>query len=158
VLPAVVRRWSLGGVGSVGIWAEVFFGSIRYARYCIDSREVLDTLSRYKACSLPRFSIRFSIHTYIHYTQPGLRVLYVLRALLAVPSATAVAEHTVVYPTSSYYISWIEHRTDLEGPSIRYSLRVSYRGRGLDTLRSVPKKREAYRRYTPSAQIPIKNS
>jgi hypothetical protein len=74
----------------------------------------------------------------------------------AVPSATAVAEHTVVYPTSSYYISWIEHRTDLEGPSIRYSLRVSYRGRGLDTLRSVPKKREAYRRYTPSAQIPTK--
>ncbi len=66
-----------------------------------------------------------------------------LQSLVSSLSVLYSLQYGTLYPTVCP-ISWIEHRTDLEGSSIRYSLRVSQRGSSLSTLRTVPEKREAY--------------
>ena len=174
----------------IGIWAEVFFGSIRYARFV--SIPVWKSI-RFSGTTLARYPdfdtlldpwLTYYIHTstyrstlhstcvlvvvykpYAHmylctvqcttyYILSTARLLVLQRArqqsLQSLVSSLSVLyslQYGTLYPTVCP-ISWIEHRTDLEGSSIRYSLRVSQRESSLSTLRTVPEKREAYRRYS----------
>ena len=136
----------------LGVWAEFFFGSIRYARFgSIPVRKSIRFSGTYRA-RYPDFrSATRSIATYV--LRPICLCVLCTRDYVETlkPLVDSRKKNTLRY-TVPYIVDRTSNR--LRGALAPILATVSERGSSLGTLRTEPKKREADRRYRPSAQTP----